>query len=456
MGALASAEFTLMQWQDDAARLIAAGRMSDANPLATIDQRELETVAIALYRTPELALARARSAQLWLSRLAFRPSTEAMASFDDAVAEFVFHCCLNAANSDPGFPRVLKVEGEPHHWFGMDVPGARRGGNNADNAYRIIPMDGVGRFDVYGALPSTPPADITFTLVANTAMSKTIRTLEWRDVAVEDGMFRLTIGPEAADGRVNHLQSRDDLRYLFVRDCLTDWTAQRHTSLVARRLDPAPPPPSHEELIRRAAAYADADVGYYWDMCMGQSYGFPVNTVPPVRNAGAFGGLVSQSGSTGHYRIEDNEALVVTVTRGQAPYMSLMAHDPWWRTLPFAHRTASLSVAQIAADADGAVTFVISPCDPGVQNWIDTGGLHEGIFYFRWQGLPPGDPDPPEIRSFALVKLSTLSSVLPLGARHFTASERAAQRQARSLAVERWWRDRDRDASVGAHDVPVR
>jgi hypothetical protein len=423
--------------------LLDEGTLVADNPLATVDQRELEALAIRIFNTPELAAARARAALLWLSRMLQRPSAEAMASFDGAVAEFVFHCALNAANSDACRPRVLKVEGEPHSWFGIEVPGARRGGNNADNAYRIIPVDGAGSFEVVGQAGAYPPADVTFTLIANTAMSKTVRTIEWRDIRIDDdGLFRITIDPSAAGGRANHLQSRADARYLFVRDTLTDWNRQTANRLAARRLDAPPAPPDFDELVRRAAAYADEDAAYYWDMCMAQSYSFAVNTVPPVRNAGMFGGLVSQSGSTGHYRIADDEALVVTVTLGSAPYMSFMVHDPWWRTLPFAPRTSSLNNAQIVPDADGAVTFVVSPADPGVHNWIDTGGVHEGIFYFRWQGLPPDDPAPPVVRSFKLVKLARLGESLPAGVATATPAARAGQRAARAAAVGGWWRDK--------------
>ena len=78
------------------------------------------------------------------------------AIFDAAVASYVFHCCLNAANSDSGRPKVLKVQGEAHSWFGMDVPGAERGGNNADCAYRIIPVDGTGRFEILGQTMPDP------------------------------------------------------------------------------------------------------------------------------------------------------------------------------------------------------------------------------------------------------------------------------------------------------------
>ena len=422
--------------------LLERDALVDENPLATADQRDLEALAIRLHFTPEIAAARARTALLWIGRFTHQPSTEAMQSFDGAVAEFVFHCCLNAANSDAGNPRVLKVEGEPHHWFGMDVPGARRGGNNADNAYRIIPVDGSGRFEIIGKVHDHPPADVTTTLIANTAMSKTVMTIEWRDIVIgEGGIFRLTVDPEPPGDRPNHFQSTPEARYLFIRDTLTDWTAQRANRLVARRLDPPPPPPEFDELVRRAAEYADNDMAYYWDMCMGQSYSFPVNTIPPVRNAGSFGGLVSQSGSTGHFAVADDEALVVTVTRGSAPYMSLMAHDPWWRTLDFAPRTASLNNDQLVADASGAFTFVIAPRDPRFHNWIDTGGVHEGIFYFRWQGLPPDDPDPPAVRSYRLVRVADLDSALPEGTRRISGDQRREQQEQRRRAVAGWWND---------------
>ena len=422
--------------------LLRQGALSADNPLATADQRDLEALALRIYHTPELAAARARVRLRWLEKMTHVPSTEAMQSFDSAADEFVFHSVLNAANSDAGRPRVLKVQGEPHNWFGMQVPGARRGGNNADNAYRIIPVDGTGRFEIIGQAGPHAPTDVTFTLIANTAMTKTVKTLEWRNIERNNqGLFRITLDPEPADGRPNHFQTRDDVRYVFVRDSLTDWTTQRANPMAARRLDPAPPAPDFAELVRRAAEYSDADMDYYWDMCMGQSYSFPVNVIPPVRNTAQFGGLVSQSGSTGHYRIADDEALVVTVTQGQASYLSFMVHDPWWRTLDFAPRTASLNNAQITPDADGACTFVVSPRDPGVHNWIDTGGLHEGIFYFRWQGLPDPDPDPPVIRGYSLVKLAELKEALPAGTRFVTPAERRAQQDARAAAVAGWWRD---------------
>jgi len=431
-----------MGWSEADLALLEDGFLVPDNPLATRDQRDLERLAVRIFHTPELAAARARVALHWLGRFKSAFSAEQMATFDAAVARYVFHCCLNAANSDAGRPKVLKVEGERHHWFGMDVPGAERGGNNADCAYRILTVDGEGSFEVLGRMGPNPPADVTFTLTAGTSMSKTIQTIEWRDIVREEGgLFQLTVSPEPADGRPNHFQSRADASYLFVRDCLTDWETQRANRLVIRRLDTGPAEPSFEKYVARAARYADDDMAYYWDMCMGQSYSFPANIPGPVRNTAQFGGLVSQSGATGHYDVADDEALIMTVTPGSAPYMSFMVHDPWWCTLPFAPRTASLNLAQVTPDADGAITFVLSPTDPGVHNWIDTGGVHAGIFYFRWQGLPPNDPAPPVMKGHALVKLAELRAALPEGTRFVTPEERKAQQDARAKAVAAWWRD---------------
>src|SRR5690349_17625029 len=111
-----------MSWTAADLALLEDGFLVPENPLATRDQRDLERLAIRIYNTSEVAGARAKTAQHWLASMKSDFSEEQMSSFDSAVAAYVFHCCLNAANSDSGHPKVLKVEGEPHSWFGMDVP----------------------------------------------------------------------------------------------------------------------------------------------------------------------------------------------------------------------------------------------------------------------------------------------------------------------------------------------
>jgi hypothetical protein len=77
---------------------------------------------------------------------------------------------------------------------------------------------------------------------------------------------------------------------------------------------------------------------------------------------------------------------------------------------------------------------VISLSDPGVYNWLDTAGLHEGTFMVRWQGLPtsssstnsPGTTTVPSI-TVQVVQLFQLVSVLPSETRYATPEERTEQ-----------------------------
>ena len=55
----------------------------------------------------------------------------------------------------------------------------------------------------------------------------------------------------------------------------------------------------------------------------------------------------------------------------------------WGTTLDIVDRTGSLNKAQSTPNDDGTYTYVISPTDPGVANWIDSDGLHEGILTLR-------------------------------------------------------------------------
>jgi hypothetical protein len=45
-------------------------------------------------------------------------------------------------------------------------------------------------------------------------------------------------------------------------------------------------------------------------------------------------------------------------------------------------------------DADGHITAVVSATDPGVVNWVGTGGFKDLLPMVRWQGMAPDGPDP--------------------------------------------------------------
>ena len=101
------------------------------------------------------------------------------------------------------------------------------------------------------------------------------------------------------------------------------------------------------------------------------------------------------------------------------------------------HHPSSLSSVQSAPNADGSYTFVIASRDPGVRNWVDTAGLHEGSLFIRWQKLPqPLNPGGNAVREVKVVKLSDLAAALPADAQKVTSKERKKLLLERAAASE--------------------
>jgi hypothetical protein len=65
------------------------------------------------------------------------------------------------------------------------------------------------------------------------------------------------------------------------------------------------------------------------------------------------------------------------------------------------------------------VRYVISARDPGVANWLDTGGQRSGLFTFRWF-WPQSDPS----YSTRVVPVGDVRAALPSDTRLVTPEER--------------------------------
>ena len=108
----------------------------------------------------------------------------------------------------------------------------------------------------------------------------------------------------------------------------------------------------------------------------------------------------------------------------------------WGTTNDVVHRTGSLNKAQSLPDRDGTYTYVVSAVDPGVHNWVDTCGTHEGILTLRWAEFPNGRPGLDLRADSRLVPQGQLRAHLPPETRFVSGAERAQQlaRRAESYA----------------------
>jgi hypothetical protein len=263
--------------------------------------------------------------------------------------------------------------------------------------------------------------------------------LNGHDLVTEaDGSFVVTVNRDPADGRPNHVQSTAKAHEFYIRDVMLDWAADDPNWLEIVRLGPAPArgPLTHDELAARAAQYMRKFADFSHGLSKGMTSGKP-NRFHLAYSADQGGALRNQVYVGGHFRLEDDEAFVIDVNDGGAAYFTVPVSNVWGTTMGIRDRTGSLNKAQSEPNADGTWTYVLSNADPGVHNWVDPGGLSEGILTLRMAEFPGQRPQEGLAASGQVVKLADLASVLPAGTREITADERARQLADRTAAYDR-------------------
>lgn len=101
------------------------------------------------------------------------------------------------------------------------------------------------------------------------------------------------------------------------------------------------------------------------------------------------------------YQLGPNEALEI---RGRFPrcrFANVMVWNHHMQTPPYPGRRVSLNRRQVRYESDGSFRIVIAHRNPGVPNWIDTGGAPSGTIFWRIQ-LPEEELAPLRTRVYAL------------------------------------------------------
>jgi hypothetical protein len=406
--------------------------------LATADQQAVEALATTIFATPAVKEQIARSKQLFLAS-PVASGDEAKASAARAANEFAFAAVLDAVNGDSARPRIVWAFTAPRQWAGHTVPGSRWGIVNPDNVYRFAPVDGSSKYEL--TVHPTAPGPVQFSFLIYDSfvgeggrqdhLDSPIASLRDQDIKTNgDGSFTISIDNTPAEGRANHLQTTPDARVLLIRNTFNQWGTQNPQAATVRRIDgPAVTAPTQEQITQRAVELikAGTDTILGWET-KGFAAQATANTIAnPFVRGGGWGFAAS-----GSYRIAQDEALVVTLSPAGARYVGFDLTDPWLVSREHIRATGSLNNGQVAANSDGTYTYVIAARDPGVTNWADTGGAHEGKLLIRWQVVPESAKADGAVREVRLVKLAQLHSVLPAGFKSVGADERRELNKARA------------------------
>jgi hypothetical protein len=349
--------------------------------------------------------------------------------------EYVANWLFKAAASDSQHPRFVRNFMPRYRWHGHDVPGTRTGGDNPDNCYRLAGIAHGTAYRINGRVIDREPADVSFTLVGDYGTSVTIQTIDSQSLQRQrDGSFVITIDDRPADGRPNHLTTAPNVKFIYVRDSMEDWSVETAFALEIERLGPADRAPlSRNEMADRAVRRAREDVPlYFWfqstftNMAPNSSKFLPANR--------GTGGLVTQALGRGWFELGTDDCVIVDYAPADAAYCAIQLCSWLFQSIEAQQITSSLNRSQCAIDGDRRIRAVIARRDPGVANWLDCGDYSHVMMMLRWQGLPEGaTPDFTAQR----VRIDDIRAMLPDDTIWIGSGQRADQQRVRRAAFDR-------------------
>lgn len=104
------------------------------------------------------------------------------------------------------------------------------------------------------------------------------------------------------------------------------------------------------------------------------------------------------------FHLPQGKALVMSGHFPACRYAGVVLWTRFRQSLDYLNRRVSLNRAQTRLEPDGSYRIVIAAEDPGVANWLDTGGRRSGLIYWRFL-LPQGPVPTPRTE---LVELEAL------------------------------------------------
>lgn len=265
-----------------------------------------------------------------------------------------------------------------------------------------------------------------------------------RSLAIaDDGSFEVSFGPaDSAHRSAHHVPLAENAAMLAIREVTSDWTGEDLGRLTIHRADtlgvPSPTGQSAESIDKRYAVAAKMLLGRIRTWFVFPEWFYlnePVNTLTVPRPTP--GGLASQWSSVGHYDLADDQALVITVPRGDAPYLGFQLGTVWYTSLDYINHQTSLNAAQAQVDPDGMIRLVVAERDPGVHNWVERLGHDRGYLQFRWQRLD-GALTPEDGPRLEIVPHEQIAAHLPFHEQNkVSAEDWSARIAARQLGVAR-------------------
>jgi hypothetical protein len=309
-----------------------------------------------------------------------------------AASEFFFE-------ADPDHPRLASIVS----------PARKLQGDNPDAIYHYARISGSRAYRIFGRVDKECYTSFTIHGRApdGALAGPLLGDVNDRQFQIDrDGTYSLTLSATEQPG--NWLRLHPDAYCVIVRSYFQLGTSAQNDMDVSVRIDIAtiedldPPPPLSDDVFSDRMREG---IAFLRQTTLGQSLPSTPSAVPfvaqelnslPVpfsfRDSGLpVPGAADIFYASGRWRLEPDEALVMTGTLPSCPFANVMLWNRHMQTLEYRSRRSSLNQSQIQLETDGSYRIVIAHKDPGVANWLDCEGHRSGTIFWRFL-LPETDP----------------------------------------------------------------
>jgi len=285
-------------------------------------------------------------------------------------------------------------------------------GDNPDQTYRRATITGNGTYVVEGSMGGALAMEVAVYGGGGfmTGGRRLVGAIDDSTMDVtEDGCYEVMLSPDASGPNAIRLEA--GASSVLVRTYFTDLDVRLRHQMPAIRRESATPPaplPSEqwiEDHLALAGLFVSGSLGWWMNLKAEQA-STSLNEFPPMRDDGDLLTPANVRYRSGYWRLAPEEAWVIDIsTDGRADYWSAVLMSVWGETVDWRERPAVVNNATAVPEPDGTVRIVVAHRDPGVPNWLDTGGHPEGSVALRWFR---SDDDLPEVMT-AVVDVSDLA-----------------------------------------------
>lgn len=269
---------------------------------------------------------------------------------------------------------------------------------NPDAVYYYAPVDGRGTYRVIGERGDAPVVGFALgnrIIGMDAEPGRGLGNYDADDLVIDNhGRFEVIFSPERPEGHDgNWLRMDPETDFILVRQFSYDWGNERDIRLAIERLDigTAIRPRQTADQIdaklahlfgaytRNLSAISIAAVG----RCAERGFvnRFNLNSFQELGNGQDW----PQAYFETVFDIAEDEALIIESELPESrPYWNIQVIDALWNQVEYVYRQSSLNGLQAKVDADGMFRAVLAHRDPGVANWLDTGGNLYGMLIGRW------------------------------------------------------------------------